>query len=175
MLPIDEPGDHNQAMMELGATVCLRHNPGCAVCPVREFCAGARSGDPQQFPRLASKKIERHVVARVWCERRGALLLHRSHASARRFANIHELPTAAHLDLDSAKVVCGELLATRRRAITRFQITETIHSVAVPRGKLLRELVWVSLRNLDAVTLSGPHRRWITEILVKRVGRHAGL
>jgi hypothetical protein len=37
--------------------------------------------------------------------------------------------------------------------------------VAAPRRKLPADLVWVSLDQLDVVTLSGPHRRWVTEIL----------
>jgi A/G-specific adenine glycosylase len=162
------PGDHNQAMMELGATVCVRQNPRCDVCPVREFCAGARSGAPEKFPRLAAKKIERRVVTRVWCERRGELLLHRSAAGARRFANIHELPTAEHVGVSVASAAKGELLAERRRAITRFQISESIHVAPSPRGKLASELVWVPLTRLGSITLSGPHRRWINEILARR-------
>ena len=59
-------GDHNQAMMELGATVCFRQNPLCLTCPVRPFCAGARRGEPESYPRLAAKKIEHRQVTRVW-------------------------------------------------------------------------------------------------------------
>src|SRR5690606_26586617 len=35
LLTPEAPGDHNQAMMELGATVCTRRNPSCTICPVR--------------------------------------------------------------------------------------------------------------------------------------------
>lgn len=168
LVPAASPGDHNQAMMELGATVCVRQNPRCDACPVREFCAGARSGAPEKFPRLAAKKIEQRVVVRVWCERRGALLMHLSASGARRFANIHELPTAEHLGLSVASATKGELLAQQRRAITRFQISESIHVALPPRGKLAPELVWVPLARLDSITLSGPHRRWIKEILARR-------
>ena len=168
LLPAATPGDHNQAMMELGATVCLRQNPLCLVCPVREFCAAARRGDPEAFPRLAPRRMEQRTVTRVWCERSGALLLHRAAAGARRFANIHELPTAEQAGVDPAKVRRGTLLAKKRRSITRFQITESIHTTAAPRGKLRDELVWVPLAELGSLTLSGPHRRWITEILRHR-------
>ena len=40
LLDRDRPGDHNQAMMELGATVCAPKNPDCEACPVRDHCAG---------------------------------------------------------------------------------------------------------------------------------------
>ena len=168
LLPATHPGDHNQAMMELGATVCFRQKPLCLTCPVRGFCAGARCGDPEAFPRLAPKQIEQRSVTRVWCERDGSLLLHRSAAGARRFANIHELPAADQAGFDVAMVARGELLAKKRRGITRFQITESIHAVPARPGKLPAGLVWVPLAELETLTLSGPHRRWVAEILARR-------
>ena len=166
----DTPGDHNQAMMELGATVCFRQNPLCLTCPVRGFCAAARRGEPEAFPRLAPKQMEQRSVTRVWCERDGALLLHRAAASAKRFANMHELPTPEYAGLKLDSATRGELLAKKRRGITRFQITESIHAAPAPsaRTNLGPELIWVPFAQLDAITLSGPHRRWVTEILAKR-------
>jgi A/G-specific adenine glycosylase len=161
------PGDHNQAMMELGATVCFRQNPLCLTCPVQRFCAAASSGDSERYPRLAPKRIEQKAVARVWCERGGSLLLHRAEATARRFANMHELPLAEHVGFDAVNTTAAPL-AQKRRAITRFQITETIHAAAAPRRDLDAGLVWIPLAELETVTLSGPHRRWIHEILAAR-------
>jgi A/G-specific adenine glycosylase len=165
LLPAENPGAHNEAMMELGATVCLRQNPFCLTCPVRPFCAGAQTSEPENFPRLAPKKTEHREVVRVWCVRRGALLLHRASAGAKRLASQHELPTAAQARLPDAAVTRGELLARRKRSITRFAITETIFRAAPPRGKLGDDLVWVPLVKLGDITLSGPHRRWVGEIL----------
>lgn len=161
------PGEHNQAMMELGATVCLRQNPLCHVCPVAAFCVARASGDPTRFPRLAPKLIEPRTVLRLWCLDRHRLLLHRATAGARRLAGLHELPDAAQLGLRPAPQT---LLATKRRAITRFRITEHIHLLrptAALRRRIAREptLVWVPLDKLDAVSLSGPHRRWTGELL----------
>ncbi|HUR56564.1 MAG TPA: A/G-specific adenine glycosylase [Opitutaceae bacterium] len=168
LLPASAPGEHNEAMMELGATVCLRHHPLCVTCPVREFCAGARTGNPEAYPRLASKEIEQRAVTRVWCERDGALLLHRAAADARRFANMHELPTAAHAGFADDRAARGELLAKKRRGITRFQITESIHLTPAPRRRLATGLVWIPFAKLEAIALSGPHRRWVNEILARR-------
>jgi A/G-specific adenine glycosylase len=173
ILSPDTPGDHNQAMMELGATVCLRVNPRCGTCPVRAFCAAGQRGDPDAFPHLAPKIIEQQVVTRVWCEHGDSLLLHRSNANARRFASMHELPLPEHAGIDQTRAKRGELLATRRRGITRFQITESIHLAPAPsrRETLVAELVWVPFAELDSITLSGPHRRWVTEILETRKRR----
>lgn len=170
LLSPDNPGDHNQAMMELGATVCARQNPSCRLCPVRGFCAAARRGQPESYPRLAPKQMEQRLVTRVWCERRGSLLLHRAPATARRLASLHELPTAAQVGMDELAATGGRLLAKKRRGITRFQITEMIHTLSRPprKTKLGPDLVWVPLSELDAIALSGPHRRWVREILAGR-------
>jgi len=170
-----DPGEHNQAMMELGATVCLRASPKCPVCPVAAFCAAQRTGDPGKLPRLKPKPVEQKSVARIWCVHRGRLLLHRTDAGAKRLAGLLELPEAGLLRLEP---VAGTLLATKRRAITRFQFTESIHDVN-PGPALLRRvarnasLLWVPLSGLEDVTLSGPHRRWVRALASSKPGPSA--
>ncbi len=167
-----QPGNHNQAMMELGATICTRYAPQCLLCPVAEFCAGTKTGQPENFPALAPKVIERREVVRVWCVRRGALLLHRAAAASRRLAGQHELPTAEQAGIASAVAIEGPLLAKKIRGITRYRITESIHSVSPPEPAVQEasaegELVWVPVAELGNVTLSGPHRRWVNELLAE--------
>jgi A/G-specific adenine glycosylase len=162
------PGDHNQAMMELGATVCLRQNPRCDACPVRTYCAAAREGDPGAYPRLEPKATERRSVVRVWCERSGSLLLHQNGAGARSLANLHELPTAEQAGIDPVEAAAGDLVARRSRSITRYRIVESIHAARLPGGRRRPGLVWVALGDLGDVALSGPHRRWTAEILSAR-------
>jgi len=167
------PGTHNQAMMELGATVCFRQRPLCLVCPVAGFCVARRNGNPEKLPRLKPKVSEAVAVMRIFCLDRGRLLLRRGPAKARRLAGLHELAEASDLGLRPA---AKDLLLMKRRAITRFQITESIYA-ARPTPALRRligrsdSLEWVSLKDLDGVTLSGPHRRWLTELLSDRPAR----
>ena len=162
-----DPGTHNQAMMELGATVCLRQNPRCLLCPDAKFCAARASGEPENFPRLKPKLTEQKSVARAWCVHGGKLLLRRGRTDAKRLAGLHELPELSDLGVQPDPKT---LLATKRRAITRFQITETIYAVKLTRALKSRiaknpAFEWTPLRDLDHVTLSGPHRRWIGELL----------
>jgi len=164
------PGDHNEALMELGATVCTKANPACSVCPVSRFCAGFAAGDPASLPRIARKSTIRREVARAWCVDRGRLLLHHVHADSRRLAGMHELPELAALGLASD---AGSLLAKHTRSITHHRIAETIREAkldAAARQRITRDrdLVWVPLGAIDRVTLSGPHRRWVAEILTSK-------
>ena len=45
-----QPGNFNQALMELGQTICLPRGPLCATCPLAKWCSGYRSGNPEAFP-----------------------------------------------------------------------------------------------------------------------------
>jgi A/G-specific adenine glycosylase len=160
------PGTHNQAMMELGATVCVRQNPRCLICPVAAFCAARQAGDPASLPRLQPKRVEQLFVIRTFIRERGAILLRRTDAKARRLAGMHELPEASDLGLTPT---AASLLLTKRRAITRFQITEAIHGVKLTpalRRKIAAHpgLEWIPERELERITLSGPHKRWLAEL-----------
>jgi A/G-specific adenine glycosylase len=55
LLPAGRAADWNQAMMELGATVCTARAPRCAACPVAAWCAGAGAGAPPPRPRAAPR------------------------------------------------------------------------------------------------------------------------
>lgn len=62
------PGTLNQALMELGATVCTPRAPSCLLCPVSEGCAARAAGDPESYPRKATRPerpVERFVAALV--------------------------------------------------------------------------------------------------------------
>ena len=59
----EDPDQFNQALMELGATVCVPRNPLCPTCPLRRGCAGAATGRPKDFPARAAKPRPRAVGA----------------------------------------------------------------------------------------------------------------
>ena len=68
----DRPGDLNQALMELGATVCTPRAPRCPACPWRRRCDAKRVGDAEALPVKAAKKPPRKMIsAAAWIERGG--------------------------------------------------------------------------------------------------------
>lgn len=69
-------GEFNEAMMELGATVCLPKNPLCLTCPVQKVCRACADGNPEQYPvKTARKKIPHKVVGAAVVRRRDGKIL----------------------------------------------------------------------------------------------------
>ncbi|NBD39045.1 MAG: A/G-specific adenine glycosylase [Verrucomicrobia bacterium] len=160
------PGAFNEALMELGATTCRKHRPDCLLCPVREFCEGHAAGRADSLPRLARKSTRRRTVARLFLLRDDTLLLEEYPADAPRLAGLAELP-------ELPEPPPGKPVLTRTRAISSESIREEIHALSASHPmvkKILRRpgLRTVPLRELAAVSLSGPHRRWITALLAER-------
>ena len=77
LLPSGKAGAFNEAMMELGATVCSPTNPDCPRCPLRGVCRGLAGGRPVQFPVKPPRKRVPHKVvgAAVVQDSRGRLLI----------------------------------------------------------------------------------------------------
>lgn len=160
------PGDHNQAMMELGARVCLKRRPLCTVCPVLPFCRAAREGEPGDLPRIERPGTERETVDRLWIEADGRLALRRIPDEARRLAGQRELPSR---ELFRGPLPRSEPIARRARGIGNRRITERIARVRASAALRRQveahpELEWVAWSELEGVTVSGPHRRWIREL-----------
>jgi A/G-specific adenine glycosylase len=79
LVPAKRGGDHAQALMDLGATICTPRSPNCLVCPLRDDCLARQRGIAETLPRRAPKaeRPVRHGVA-FWLEREdGAVLLRR--------------------------------------------------------------------------------------------------
>ncbi len=93
LVPSDRPGDFNQALMELGATVCTPRAPRCAACPLTNQCAARQNGTQAERP---SKKVKGAVAlfdvgVAVLRDRRGRILLVRR-PNAGLLAGMWELP-----------------------------------------------------------------------------------
>jgi A/G-specific adenine glycosylase len=87
LLSPDRPGDFNQAVMELGATVCLPQNPVCERCPVWRWCRTRGATDPPASPARGKRQIA-YQLAR----RNGRVLLIQRPATSRLMPGMWELP-----------------------------------------------------------------------------------
>ncbi len=163
LLDPDRPGAFNEALMELGATLCRKKRPACLLCPVREHCEGAARGRAEVLPRLVRKSTRRRTVHRLFLLSGTHLLLEEYAGDAPRLAGLAELPT-----LSGAPDV--EPLRVRTRGISSESIREEIFALPEEHPlvqKLLQSprLRRVPVAELSSVSLSAPHRRWIRELL----------
>ncbi|MEM9157611.1 MAG: A/G-specific adenine glycosylase [Verrucomicrobiota bacterium] len=159
------PGDHNQAMMELGATVCHKQKPLCMLCPVTSLCEARAKGIEETLPRLAKAKYEEKTVDRAWIQNGDKFLLRKIPETASRMKGLHEIPSLEQCGLKLPKSAKPAL--TRKRSITKYRITERIHALSPSKlpPELSEDLLWATQSDLDNLPLSGPHRRWLEELL----------
>ena len=61
-LPKGQAGDYNQALMDLGAMICIPKNPHCLICPLMKICKARQAGTQELRPVLKSKKATPHYV-----------------------------------------------------------------------------------------------------------------
>ena len=165
LLDTTEPGNYNQGMMELGATVCHRQSPLCTTCPVLSYCTSGQRGDTEMFPALARKKKTFEQIKRYWITRDNALLLQKAKTGANRLAGIYELPKDIESEVKNKK----NLLAKKRRVIGQTDYEESIYQFSLHLNCDLdkHSLEWISWDELKKITISGPHRKWIEEIKIK--------
>ena len=128
LLDRKRPGDFNQAIMELGATVCLPREPLCPVCPVAACCEALGQGTQNEVPR----KLRRATIIRIQktlliIQKEGKLLLWKRTSSP--MAGFWELPERSQLP----RACLGERLGTVRHSITNHSYTFEVFSASVKK------------------------------------------
>lgn len=153
-LDVREPGQFNQALMELGATVCLPRNPQCLLCPLADGCRARQQGTASQLPVKLRKTAPVRIDATLVLARRGGrILLRRREPDARRMAGFWDLPTVE--DLPQAKQ--GKRLGAFRHTITHHHYTfEVVAATAAPSGPSFR---WFDPGELADIPLSTTARK----------------
>ncbi len=75
-LPQDQPGSFNEALMELGATICRPRNPACEVCPISNHCLARQLGRQHQLPQAKIKaELPHHYKYAVLYQQDGSIWL----------------------------------------------------------------------------------------------------
>ena len=166
-LPKGHAGDYNQALMDLGAAICVPRNPRCLICPVMRLCRARQNGTQDQRPVMKPKKEVPHYVqaAGVVIERGRVLLAQRP--SQGLLGGMWEFPNG-RVEGDPAaelprvlKTAYNLRLRVKRESSKRQALgivqhgyshfTVTVHVFACelisrPDGTNLK---WVSLKNLE--------------------------
>ena len=158
LLDPERPGDHNQAVMELGATICLPREPLCLLCPVAEFCLAATTGKQHEFPVRKLKSPANRVSQQLLVlKRRGSILFWQRPAESPRLAGFWELPEREHIA--DAKV--GERLGAFRHTIvnTLHDVTVFAATFAATAQEVGAGFSWLPIRSLNEFPLSTTARK----------------
>jgi len=147
LVPQKNPGIHNQALMELGALVCLPKNPLCPQCPLHSVCPSQKKLPPPQKPRpQPTRMTERILVVR----RGNSVWLTQQHPQ-NRWRGLLLLPTTQEVDQKS------KALAQITYPFTRYLISASVHLLSCPPTGFIGR--WFSPSALRHATLPAPHRR----------------
>jgi A/G-specific adenine glycosylase len=175
LVPTKRAGDYAQALMDLGATVCVPRTPRCVICPLMEGCAGRQQGIAEELPRRAPKadKPTRRGLAFVLSRKDGAVLL-RKRPPTGLLGGMDEVPSSdwreGKLSLADAlkqapvpanwKVLEGGV----RHTFTHFHLELAVaHAVATTSGlaKLAPDTAWCTIDKLDERALPTVMRKVI--------------
>ena len=148
------PGAFNQALMELGATICVPSNPRCSECPISGECKALQAGTVAQLPvklrRTVPVAIEEVILLVCRDEK---VLLRQREGDARRMAGFWDLPSPAHLP--GARP--GTSLGHFKHTITHHHYTFEVRIAAArPQGVEFR---WFTAGELNAIPLSTTARK----------------
>jgi A/G-specific adenine glycosylase len=163
----------NQALMELGATICRPQQPQCAQCPVQEVCVAHRTGAALTLPNLGKRPrtTERRFVALVWRKDEHYLVRRRSrhtvNAQLWEFPNFELDGQTEELDrLAQAHLECRVLslapFCTVRHSITRFRIRLDVYQVDSMNRPVLKRSgpgEWLTLPQLQKRAFPSAHRK----------------
>ena len=145
LLQPDRPGDFNQAMMELGATVCLPRDPRCLICPVREHCSTRG-----ELPGSKRAKRQKQEIYYSLTLRDGAVLLTRRSLKSAKMAGMWELPEIAR------DRVRGRSAFQLRHSIT---VTDYVVHICQNGHSVVKGGHWVPQSQASELPLTGLARK----------------
>lgn len=161
LVPTENPGDHNQAMMELGARICMPKAPRCEVCPLSDSCLARQRGVVAERPcRREKKAIPRHEVVIAAIQNNGRYLLGKRPTSGLlgglwefpggkvKPGESHEQALVREIDEELGITVAVQgLIASVNHAYSHFRVTLTVYRCRLVTGTPLprshTELKWV--------------------------------
>lgn len=162
LLDRERPAAFNQAVMELGATVCLPKNPQCLLCPIAAKCAARRAGTQNQFPvKLVQQRSVKQDRTLFWIEQGESVLAWQRPEGARLMPGFWELPEAAQLPAAEPGMVLGSF----RHGITIHSYTFSVVRATVPAE--YHPCAWLPLSSLEMAPVSTVFRKAVKVVARK--------
>ena len=175
MVPARGAGDWNQALMELGATLCLPRAPRCDTCPWARACAAKRAGVVEDLPGRSEKQATVDLeIEMLLVERGGEVLLERR-AEDGAMAGMWQLPTRVVGKQTSGlfpgcwppgAVALEEAeWPPLRHSITHHRIRASVRRGRLRRGVQADALAWHASQDLDGIPLTGLSAKALRRVL----------
>lgn len=167
-VPADSPGEFNQALMELGATVCKPSNPDCRVCPVSSECKSYAGGRVLELPIRSPKPETVQLGFHVWIPMCDGLYGVRQIPPGKWWENLWEFPTAESENELVQVVGSGQAIfrGTVKHSVTRHRITLCVSTIecANPAASLR----WVSSVDLKGLPMPSAQRKALALFKAKK-------
>jgi len=177
LVPEKKPGDFNQAMMELGATVCLPKNPSCRTCPVQKECRALASGNPESFPvKTQKEKIQKiKSAAFILKNPQGEVLINRQPQNAR-WGGLWMFPFGENKeevgDRFKLKDLPSEHSFIIKHGFTKYSIHlhvfETKVSVKTAKTLAASSHRWTAVTALENFAFPSPHQKIARHLLERK-------
>ncbi|HZR30077.1 MAG TPA: A/G-specific adenine glycosylase [Terriglobales bacterium] len=153
------PGDFNQAMMELGATVCLPQAPLCPQCPVAQLCRGRAqfSGTRKLRAERTESRKKVRTAYRVLLHQSCVLLVQRR-PDATLMPSMWELPQRAG-DIPASSAAASSVRLRHSITNTDFEITAHLERAGAKREVVGDSTKWVHVQRLNRLPLTGLARK----------------
>ena len=182
-------GEFNEAMMELGALVCLPKNPKCAECPLQNVCAAFAKGSPAKFPVMEKKAKVPHITvgAAVTTNSKGEVLIAQRRETDM-LGGLWEFPGGKQelgetieecivRELDEElgiKTVTGEHVMTVNHAYSHFTMTMHVYRARIvsgrPRPIHCADYAWVKVPNLGKFAYSKADLQVVAQLQNRTAG-----
>jgi len=165
VMPLDRPGDFNQALMELGATVCIPNGkPRCEECPWEKICLAHKSGREEEFPKKQAKKkrmIEKKTILIIQDENKSAL---HKRPSKGLLAGLYEFPNLEGHQTEKRVLAYLKEIGLEVLRIKKLEASKHIfshkewHMIAyqikvdelAPKGSQLEKENWIFVESYEA-------------------------
>ena len=169
------PGDFNQAVMELGALICVPRGPECRACPLSRGCRATRLGQQDRLPELAQRrKTERTERTVVVLKRRGKLFVApkvkgKGHGTMEGMVGFPEHQALDPLSLEKIYHASNaRLVAEFDHSITHYRIHVRAYLLGSPALKVPGPGRWVAPRAAQDLPLAAADRRILRVLIDKK-------
>lgn len=163
VLPDKNIGDFNQAMMELGATVCSPKNPNCEICPAKKNCKAFALGAPEDFPVKSNReKIKKIKTAAFILKNNGKVLLEKQPANGR-WGGLWMFPHGKTKQEVAQRFKIGEnkglKALTVSHGFTKYQVSLEVFELKLENSLCEKDQNWFKIEKLAEIPLPAPHKK----------------